>query len=122
AFASVSVSLLVVGVLPLIVLVGVVIPFAGLLSLYKSWQTAKRAGIVAARVTTFWMLISQLAGGALTILVIPLLDLLLPPGWWTTAAAALLFAFALLMPIAFAIGVWTYRVLEIPMDGEPASP
>lgn len=106
-------------VIPMIVLVGIVIPFAGLLSLYKTWQAAKRDGIGAVRMTTFWMLISQLAGGVLTILVIPVLDLAIGHGWWTTATAALLFAFALLMPIAFAAGVWNYGVLEIDIDAAP---
>ena len=34
----------------------------------------------SARVTTFWMLISQMAGGVLTILIIPLLRLVAPTG------------------------------------------
>lgn len=121
-YPQVSLSLLAVLLIvsvPLLVLVGVVIPFAGLVSLYRSWQAAKRAAIAAARVTTLWILVSQLAGGVLTILVIPLLDLAAPHGWWTTAAAALLFGFALLMPIAFALGVWTYRVLEIDPNATP---
>lgn len=106
-------------VVPMVVVVGIVIPFAGLLSLYKTWQAAKRYGIEPARITTFWILISQLAGGVLTILVIPLLDLALGHGWWTTATAALLFAFAMLMPIAFAAGVWRYRVLDLAIDSGP---
>lgn len=107
--------------IPLLVLVGIVIPFAALVSLYKSWQAATEAAIEAARVTTLWILISQLAGGVLTILVIPLLDLAAPHGWWTRAAAALLFGFALLMPVAFALGVWKYRVLEIDPDRAPVA-
>lgn len=106
-------------VMPIVVLVGVVIPFAGLLSLYKTWQAAKRHGIDSARVTTFWILISQLAGGVLTILIIPLLDLAIGHGWWTTMAAALLLAFAMLMPIAFAAGIWSYRVLDLDIDAAP---
>lgn len=105
--------------LPLLVLVGLVIPFAGMVSLYKTWREAKRAQIESARITTFWILISQLAGGALTILVVPVLDLAAPHGWWTTAAAVLLFGFALLMPIAFALGVWKYHVLEIDPELAP---
>jgi hypothetical protein len=57
------------------------------------------------------MLISQLAGGVLTILIVPVLHLVAPPGPWVTIASALLFGFGLLMPIAFAIGVWKYRLL-----------
>lgn len=107
-------------VVSIVVIVGIVIPFAGLLSLYKTWRAAKRHGIEPARITTFWILISQLAGGVLTILVIPLLDLAAGRGWWTMTAAALLFAFSMLMPIAFAAGVWKYRILEIDIDAAPA--
>jgi hypothetical protein len=57
-----------------------VVPFAGLLSLYKSWLRAKAENIRSARLTTFWMLVSQLAGGVLTILIIPLLRLIAPSG------------------------------------------
>ena len=66
-------------VLPVLFVLGLVLPFAALLSLYKSWP-AKAAGREAARVTTFWILISQMAGGVLTILIIPLLHLVAPTG------------------------------------------
>jgi hypothetical protein len=98
--------------IPSVLVVGVLLPFTGLLSLYKSWQEAKAAGSEGARVTTLWILISQLAGGVLTILIIPLLHLVLPSGPWVAIASALLFGFGLLMPIAFAMGVWKYRLLE----------
>jgi hypothetical protein len=100
-------------VVPLLFLVGLVVPFGALMSLYKTWTEAKAAGAEAARITTFWILISQMAGGLLAILIIPLLRLVAPAGPWVTIAAALLFAFGLLMPIAFAAGVWKYRVLEL---------
>jgi hypothetical protein len=97
---------------PAVFVVGVALPFCGLLSLYKSWQEAKRDGHEGARVTTFWILVSQLAGGVLTILIVPLLHLVAPEGPWITITAGLLFGFGLLMPIAFAIGVWKYRLLQ----------
>lgn len=116
-----EVTLLVValGALPVLFVLGVAVPLGGLLSLYKSWKTAAAAGIESARVTTFWMLISQLAGGVLTILIIPLLRVVSPAGPWVTIAAALLFAVGLLMPIAFAAGVWKYRVLDLDPDALP---
>ena len=98
--------------LPTLVVVGIVVPFAALLSLYRSWQDAGRDGRRGARVTTLWILISQLAGGVLTILIVPLLHLVAPNGPWVTIAAALLFGFGLLMPIAFAASVWKYRLLD----------
>jgi hypothetical protein len=72
-----------------------------------------------ARITTQWMLISQLAGGVLTILVVPLLHLVAPSGPWVGIAAALLFGFGLAMPIAFATGIWKYRVLDIDPEWQP---
>src|SRR4029077_4111536 len=98
--------------IPAIFILGVVVPFAGLLSLSKSWQEARRAALRGAERTTFWMLVSQLAGGVLTILVIPLLRLVAPIGPWVTAAAALLFGAGLLMPLSFAAAVWQFRLLE----------
>ncbi len=103
--------ILLVVLIPTIFLVGVVLPFAALLSLYKSWQDAKKERRDGARVTTLTILISQLAGGVLTILVVPLLHLAAPTGPWVTIAATLLFGFGLLFPIAFAIGVWKYRLI-----------
>ncbi len=107
-------------VLPALFVLGLVVPFAALFSLYKSWLAAKAAGVEAARVTTFWILISQMAGGVLTILIIPLLHFVAPVGPWVTIAAALLFAFGLLMPLAFAAGVWKYRILDLDPESPPA--
>jgi len=112
-----ALAILVIGV-PALFLVGIILPFAGLMSLYKSWQEAKRAGLSGERLTTFWILISQVAGGVLTILVIPVLHLAEPRGPWVTIAAALLFGFGLLMPIVFAIGTWKFRVLDIDSESQ----
>ena len=105
--------------IPVLLLLGVVVPLAGLTSLYKSWLLARARGLDAARRTTMWMLVSQMAGGVLTILIIPLLRLAAPRGPWVTMAAALLFAFGLLMPVAFALAVWRYRMLDTPADALP---
>ena len=94
-------------------------PFAALWSLYKTWLAAKSAGVQSARVTTYWILISQMGGGVLAILIIPLLHVVAPTGPWVTIAAVLLYAFGLLMPIAFAAGVWKYRVLDLDPDAFP---
>ena len=113
--ASSGVALLLILVLiPTVFAVGVVMPFGALLSLYKSWQEAKRNREDGARVTTLTILISQLAGGMLTILVVPLLHFIAPSGPFVTMAAGLLFGFGLLFPIAFAVGVWKYRLIGQP--------
>jgi hypothetical protein len=114
ASVGLEASLLLLGlVIPAIFLLGVVVPFAGLLSLYKSWLRAKAENVRSARLTTFWMLVSQLAGGVLTILIIPLLRLVAPRGPWVTLAAAVLFGVGLLMPLAFAAGIWKLGVLDL---------
>jgi hypothetical protein len=111
--------LIILVALPVLFGLGVAVPFAALWSLYKTWLAAKSAGVESARVTTYWILISQMAGGVLTILIIPLLRFVAPTGPWVTIAAVLLFAFGLLMPIAFAAGVWKYRVLDLDPEGLP---
>jgi hypothetical protein len=118
-FSEVVVAVLLLVVVPLIFVLGVAVPFAALWSLYKTWLAAKSAGVDSARVTTYWILISQMAGGVLTILIIPVLRLVAPAGPWVTIAAVLLFAFGLLMPVAFAAGVWKYRVLDLNPDSLP---
>jgi hypothetical protein len=110
---------LLVVVIPVLFVAGLVVPFGALMSLYKSWLTARAAGVEPARISVFWILISQMAGGVLTILIIPLLHLIAPTGPWATLAAVLLFGFGLLMPLAFAAGVWKYRVLELDVDELP---
>jgi hypothetical protein len=113
-------ALAVLGVLiPGLFVLGVVVPFAGLLSLYKSWATARARELRAARISTWWMLVSQMGGGVLTILIIPLLRLVAPRGPWVTIAAALLFGFSLLMPLAFAVGVFALGVLDLDPDVLP---
>jgi hypothetical protein len=108
-------------VLPALFVIGLVLPFVALISLYKSWLEAKAAAVAPASVTTLWILISQMGGGVLTILIIPMLHLLAPDGPWATIAAMLLFAFGLLMPVAFAAGVWKYGVLALDPEAPPPS-
>jgi hypothetical protein len=106
-------------VMSFVFVLGIVVPLAGLLSLYKSFLAARDRGVEAARRTTWLMLVSQLGGGALTILVVPLMRLAAPSGPWVTMASALLFACAMLMPLAFALGVWRLRVLDLDIDALP---
>ena len=103
----------------IIVVLGILVPFAGLLSLYKSFLAARDRGIESARKVTWMMLVSQLGGGVLTILVVPLMRRVAPAGPWVTIASALLFACAMLMPLAFALAVWKLRVLDLDIDGLP---
>jgi len=109
---SESLAMLLVA-LPVLFVLGLAVPFAAVFSLYKSWLLAKATHQEAARVATFWILISQMAGGVLTILVVPLLHFVAPTGPWVTIAAFLLFATGLLMPLTFAAAVWRYGVLDL---------
>lgn len=116
------VLVLLVVVVPAVFLFGVVLPCAAVYSLFKTWREAKASGQQAARITTRLILASQMAGGVLAVLIIPLLRVVAPTGTWITIAAVLLVAFSLLMPLAFAAGVWNYRVLELSPDTPPGGP
>jgi hypothetical protein len=89
------------GAIPAIFVVGIVLPFAGVMSLFKSWQEAKRAHDEPARATTFWMLISQLGGGVLAVLVLPLLHFAGVPPMLSRTFGGLAYGFALIMPVAY---------------------
>ena len=97
--------------LPLVGMFAIVVPLAGLVSLYKSYLAARDAERQAAARATLWMLISQLGGGILAAILLPLLHMLSLPVGWTTAASALLFAFGIMMPLAYAAAVWRFRLL-----------
>jgi len=98
--AGIPEALVLLGGLPFFLAIGVVVPLAGVLSLVKSWREAKEASNEPARRATFWMLISQLAGGVLAILVLPLLHLVGVPALWSTMFAGFAYAFGLVMPVA----------------------
>jgi hypothetical protein len=107
-----SIELLMLG-LPWLFGVLVAMPFAGLFSLYKTRQESVSRHAGGARETTTLMLVSQVTGGVLAVLVIPLVRGVIPNSGLVTAASVLLAASGLLMPIAFALGVWKYRVLDV---------
>ncbi|HEY2432678.1 MAG TPA: hypothetical protein VGI12_08380 [Vicinamibacterales bacterium] len=99
---SLATGLLLIGLtIPLILLVGVLLPCAGVLSLVKSWQEAKANGRERERSATFWMLVSQLGGGVLAVLVLPMLHLIGIGPPWSMLIAVLTYAFALLLPASF---------------------
>lgn len=93
---------LLVVIVPALLFVGALLPLAAVASLVKSWREAGADGRDADRSATLWMLISQLGGGVLAILVLPMLHLIGVGPPWSVAIAALSYAFALLLPLAFA--------------------
>ena len=98
--------------LPAVFVVALALPFAALTSLFTSWKEAKQRGDEPARVTTMWMLASQLAGGVLAVLVLPLLHFIGIGAVWATIIAGLSYTFALAFPLTFAVAVWRYRMLS----------
>lgn len=119
--ASYAVLTLFIG-LPTLFIVALLAPVAGLLSLYYSYLAARSANLPQAQAPLMGILFSQLAGGVVAILIIPLLHVVAPTGPWVTMAAALLFGFGLIMPVAFAIAVWKWRVLDLDIEELPPIP
>ena len=115
----VQISLAFVGVFlvfgfPLLVLLGLVLPVAAILSFVRSYRDAAVAtGIPDARPVIAGILLSQIAGGVLAVVFAPVLALIAPESYALTFVTVTMWALNLLTPIAFAAGVWKYRLLEI---------
>ncbi|MEX2662844.1 MAG: hypothetical protein WD227_13015 [Vicinamibacterales bacterium] len=114
---------------PLLVLLGLVLPVASIVSFLRSLREQPPAhpvqGPVArvdatprpdARPTIFGILLSQLAGGVLGLLVLGPLTAVAPGSLAVMLVAVTVWLLGLLTPMAFAAGVWKYRVLEIPIE------
>ena|SRR5687767_8409923 len=115
---------------PLLVLMGLVLPVASIVSFLRSLREqpvrtpAQMRGedqedgrpLPDARPTIFGVLLSQLAGGALGLLVLAPLSKAAPESFTVTLVAIAVWMLGLLTPFAFAAGVWKYRVLEIPLE------
>lgn len=105
--------------IPLVVLLAIALPVAGLVSLYAGLREAERHRIDAARAPTRWIFIGQIGGGVLGILLAPLLRLRGLGDAFSVVVQVLMFAFGLLTPVAFAAGVWKYNVLSLEVDRRP---
>jgi hypothetical protein len=114
---------------PLLVLLGLVLPVASIVSFLRSLREQPPAhpvqGPVArpdatpqpdARPTIFGILLGQLAGGVLGLLVLGPLTAVAPGSVAVMLVAVTVWMLGLLTPVAFAAGVWKYRVLEIPIE------
>lgn len=114
---------------PLMVLLGLVLPVASIVSFLRSLRELPATKPVQApvssvdgtplpnpRPTIVAILVSQLGGGALALLVLGPLNATAPQSVAVTFVALLVWLFGLLTPAAFAAGVWKYRVLEIPLE------
>src|SRR5829696_6051599 len=99
---------------PLMVLLGAVLPFAGIISLLRSYrETATPAGVPAARRVLWLILLSQIAGGVLAVVFAPVLARVAPNSLSLTFVTVLVWALGLLTPMAFATAVWKDRLLDV---------
>jgi hypothetical protein len=94
--------------LPLLLLVGVALPLSAIVSLVKSYREAAGADRRAMRVPLLWLLISQIAGGTISVLFAPVLALVAPNTAAQTALTITVWLLGLMTPAAFALAVWTY--------------
>jgi hypothetical protein len=98
---------------PLLVLLGAVLPFAGIISLLRSYrETATPQGVPPARRVLWLILLSQVAGGVLAVVFAPVLARVAPNSFALTFVTMMIWALGLLTPLAFASGVWKDRLLE----------
>lgn len=111
--AAFAVAFLVFG-FPLIVLLGVVLPVAAIISLLRSYRDAAAVPLAPdARPVLAAILLSQVAGGVLALVFAPVLARVAPESFALTFVTMTIWALGLLTPIAYAAGVWKYRLLEI---------
>jgi hypothetical protein len=115
---------------PLLVLMGLVLPVGSIVSFVRSLReqpvrtpAQMRGGdqvdgrpLPDARPTIFGVLLSQLAAGALGLIVLAPLTAAAPESFTVTIVTLTVWMLVLLTPFAFAAGVWKHRVLEIPLD------
>lgn len=99
---------------PLLVLVGLVLPIASVVSLVRSLREASiNPPSASARVPLTGILLSQLGGALLSIIVLAPLNALAPESFAVVIVALTVWLFGLITPLAYAAGIWKYGVLEI---------
>jgi hypothetical protein len=107
---------------PLMVLLGLVLPVASIFSFLRSLREAQpppspdpepRGPRPNARPVLMGILLSQLAGGALSLLVLGPLHAVAPDSIAVPVVAVSVWLLGLLTPLAYAAGIWKYDVLSI---------
>ena len=117
---------------PLMVLLGLVLPIASVVSLVRSLREASlharrhdtadpfrpappegHVNTASARVPLSGILLSQLGGALLSIIVLAPLSALAPESFAVVIVALTVSLFGLVTPLAYAAGIWKYGVLEI---------
>jgi hypothetical protein len=98
---------------PLGVLLGVVLPIAAIVSLFRSHKDVQTQGLEGLKLPLELILLSQIAGGTLSILFAPVLAVLAPNSLLKATLTILLWGVGLLTPLAYAVAVWKSDVLAV---------
>jgi hypothetical protein len=101
---------------PLLVLLGILLPVAAVVSLVRSYRDIERAGLMRLRRPMEAILVSQVAGGTLAIVFAPVLARVAPNSTVAMAVTLAIWLLGLLTPFAFAAAVWKYGVLDVPPE------
>jgi hypothetical protein len=101
---------------PLLVLLGLVLPVAAIVSLLRSHRDLQQTGPIGLKRPIEWILISQIAGGTLAVVFAPVLTVVAPNGMLQSGVTLAIFAFGLLTPMSYAAAIWKYGLLDVPVD------
>lgn len=109
---SYTIALLIFGI-PLIVLLTVVLPLAGIVSLLRSYRDFRNGAYAYLKRPLEWILLSQIAGGTLGTVFAPILEMLAPNSVMQSVLTVIIVALGLMTPIAFAVSVFSLKVLSL---------
>jgi hypothetical protein len=98
---------------PLLILLGIVVPVAAIVSLVRSYREVGAQGLAHLQRPIAWILVSQIAGGTLSIVFAPVLVVLARNEMARSGLTLAIWGLGLLTPLAFAAAVWKYNVLAI---------
>jgi hypothetical protein len=109
------IALLVFG-FPLLVLLVVVLPVTGIVSLLRSYREISGGPLAYLRKPLELILLSQIGGGTLAILFAPVLAVIAPNSVLQSVLTVVIWAVALLTPLAVAMAVFKLNVLALDAD------
>jgi hypothetical protein len=101
---------------PLLVLLGFVLPVAAIVSLLRSHREIQQSAFMVVKQPLELILLSQIAGGTLTIVFAPVLAVLAPNSAIQAVLTIAIWALGLLTPLAYALAVWKRKVLTLDPD------
>lgn len=96
---------LVLAGLPLVILLTMVLPVGGIVSLVKSYRDARDPVDRPVRAPLAWLLVSQIAGGTIALVFAPVLATVAPGDAARMSLTLVSWALGLLTPIAFAVAM-----------------